>query len=80
MPLLKKPEMVGSFHNIYEGIENLSSSYLKPYAKKETILNPKVDIYDGTTGSVPRLLPIIESSTSTKFYRQSNNYNVNCSL
>ena len=76
MPLLKKPEMVGSFHNIYEGIENLSSSYLKPYAKKETILNPKVHIYDA--GSVPRLLPNIESSISTKFYRCSTSYNRNC--
>nr|POF24123.1 hypothetical protein CFP56_78322 [Quercus suber] len=79
IPLLKKQEMVGNLHNIFESIENLSSAYLKPNVKKETILNPKVYIYDSTTGSVPRLLPNIESSTSTKFYRSSNNYNVNCS-
>ncbi|XP_075670305.1 uncharacterized protein LOC142640099 [Castanea sativa] len=78
IPLLKKHEMVGSFHNIFESVENLSSSYLKPYVNKETILNPKVHIYDGTAGSVPRLLPNIESSISTKFYRCSNNYNLNC--
>ena len=53
--------MVGSFHNISESIENLSSAYLKPYAKKETILNPKVHISDGTAGGgVPRLLPNID--------------------
>ncbi|KAF3966486.1 hypothetical protein CMV_009423 [Castanea mollissima] len=78
VPLLKKPEMVGSFHDIYKSIENLSSSYLKPYVKKETILNPKVHIDDGTAGSVPRLLPNIESSIYTKFYRCSNNYSLNC--
>ncbi|XP_030932244.1 uncharacterized protein LOC115958024 isoform X1 [Quercus lobata] len=78
MPLLKKPEMVGSFHNIYVSIENLSSSYLKPYAKKETILKPKIHIYDSTAGSVPRLLPNIESSISTKFYRCSNDYSRQC--
>uniref|UniRef100_A0A7N2MEJ9 Uncharacterized protein n=1 Tax=Quercus lobata TaxID=97700 RepID=A0A7N2MEJ9_QUELO len=53
--------MVDSFHNISESIENLSSAYLKPYAKKETILNPKVHISDGTAGGgVPRLLPNID--------------------
>ena len=68
IPLLKKQEMVGSFHNISESIENLSSAYLKPNVKKENILNPKEYIYDSTTGSAPRLLPHIESYTSTKFY------------
>ena len=71
--------MVGSFHNISESIENLSSAYLKPNVKKESILNPKVHISDGIGGGVPRLLPNIESSTSTKFYRCSNNYNINSS-
>ena len=71
--------MVGSFHNISKSIENLSSAYLKPNVKKENILNPKEYIYDSITGSLPRLLPNIESSTSTKFYRCSNNYNVNSS-
>ncbi|XP_065622823.1 uncharacterized protein LOC112000069 [Quercus suber] len=69
IPLLKKQEMVGSFHNIYESIENLSSAYLQPNANKETILNPKVHIADGTGDDVPLLLPNIESSTSAKFYR-----------
>ena len=72
IPLLKKQEMVGSFHNIYESIENLNSAYLKPNVKKESILNPIVHISDGTGGGVPRLLPNIESFTSTKFYRCSN--------
>ncbi|KAK7844926.1 hypothetical protein CFP56_010112, partial [Quercus suber] len=49
-----------------------SSAYLKPNVKKESILNPKVHISDGTGGGVPRLLPNVESSTSTKFYRCSN--------
>ena len=71
--------MVGSFHNISESIENLSSAYLKPNVKKENILNPKEYIYDSTTGSVPHLLPHIESYTSTKFYQCSNNYNINSS-
>ena len=79
IPLLKKQEMVGSFHNISKSIENLSSAYLKPNMKKENILNPKEYIYDSTIGSVPRLLPNIESYTSTKFYWCSNNYNVNSS-
>ena len=78
IPLLKKQEMVGSFHNISESIENFSSAYLKPNVKKETILNPKVHIYDSTAGSVTRLLPNIESSISTKFYRCSNDYSLNC--
>ena len=73
MPLLKKQEMVGSFHNIYESVENfISSAYLQPNVKKETILNPKVHISDGTGNDVPHLLPNIESSTSTKFYRCDN--------
>ncbi|XP_050250351.1 uncharacterized protein LOC126697403 isoform X4 [Quercus robur] len=69
IPLLKKQEIVGSFHNIYKSIENLSSAYLQPNVKKETILNPKVHIADVTGDDVPLLLPNIESSTSTKFYR-----------
>ena len=69
MPLLKKQEMVGSFHNIYESVENLSSAYLQPNVDKETILNPRIHISDGTGNGIPLLLPNIESSTTTKFYQ-----------
>ncbi|KAF3957790.1 hypothetical protein CMV_017228 [Castanea mollissima] len=69
---------VGSFGNIYDSIENLSTTYLQPNVNKETLLKHKVHI-SGSTGEVPLLLPDIESSlTSTKFYRCSRSQNSNC--
>ncbi|KAL4621260.1 hypothetical protein ACB092_06G215100 [Castanea dentata] len=78
IPLLKKQGMVGSFGNIYDSIENLSTTYLQPNVNKETLLKHKVHI-SGGTGEVPLLLPDIESSsTSRKFYRCSRLQNNNC--
>ncbi|KAF3957792.1 hypothetical protein CMV_017229 [Castanea mollissima] len=78
IPLLKKQGMVGSFGNIYDSIENLSTTYLQSNVNKETLLKHKVHI-SGGTGEVPLLLPNIESSsTSRKFYRCSRLQNNNC--
>ncbi|GMY08625.1 hypothetical protein FCV25MIE_03864 [Fagus crenata] len=74
--LLKNQGAVGSFGNIYESIENLSTTFLQPNFNKETILKPKVHISGGT--GVPLLLPNVESSsTSRKLYKcisSNNNY------
>ena len=59
---------MGSFGNIYDIIENLSSTYLQPNVNKETLLKHRIHISDGT-GEVPLLLLDIESSLmSWKFY------------
>ena len=71
--LLKNQGAVGSFGNIYESIENLSTTYLQPNFNKETLLKPKVHISGGT--GVPLLLPNVESSsTSRKLYKCNKNY------
>ncbi len=74
--LLKNQGAVGSFGNIYESIENLSTTFLQPNFNKETLLKPKVHISGGT--GVPLLLPNVESSsTSRKLYKctpNNNNY------
>uniref|UniRef100_A0A7N2MEY0 Uncharacterized protein n=1 Tax=Quercus lobata TaxID=97700 RepID=A0A7N2MEY0_QUELO len=78
IPLLKNQGTVGSFGNIYDSIENLSTTYLQPNVNKETLLKHKVHI-SGSTAEVPLLLPDIESSsTSRKFYRCSRSQNSNC--
>ncbi|KAL4621254.1 hypothetical protein ACB092_06G214700 [Castanea dentata] len=76
--LLTKQGMVGSLGNIYESIENLSTTYLLPNVNKETLLKPKVQISGGSTvAGVPLLLPKVESSStsSRNLYRCSNSYN-----
>ena len=75
--LLTKQGMVGSLANIYESIENLSTTYLRPNLNKETLLKPKVQISGGSTvPGVPLLLPKVESSStsSRNLYRCSSNY------
>jgi hypothetical protein len=73
--LLKKQGTVGSFEKIYEGFENLGTTYLQPNMNKETLLKPEVHISGGT--GVPLLLPnIVSSLTSRKLYGCANtNYN-----
>ncbi|KAL0003018.1 hypothetical protein SO802_016799 [Lithocarpus litseifolius] len=75
--LLTKKGMVGSLGNIYESIENLSTTYLRPNVNKETLLKPKVQISgDSTVPGVPLLLPKVESSStsSRNLYRCSSSY------
>ena len=77
IPLIEKQGMVpGSFGNIYESIDNLSSiNCLQSTVDKETLLKAKVDISDdgGTTNNeVPlqlKMLNVASSATSMKFYR-----------
>ena len=77
IPLIEKQGMVpGSFGNIYESIDNLSSiNCLQSKVDKETLLKAKVDISDdgGTTNNeVPlqlKMLNVASSATSMKFYR-----------
>ncbi|XP_030932869.1 uncharacterized protein LOC115958579 [Quercus lobata] len=78
--LLTKQGMVGSLGNIYESIENLSTTYLRPNVNKETLLKPKVQISGGSTvPGVPLLLPNVESSStsSRNLYRCPNYYGHN---
>ena len=77
IPLLKKQGTVGSFGNIYDSIENLSTTYLQPNVNKETLLKHKVNV-PGGIGEVPLLLPNIESSTSKTLYRCSRLYDNSC--
>ncbi|KAF3969298.1 hypothetical protein ACB098_06G166500 [Castanea mollissima] len=66
IPLLNR-EMVGGLGNIYESIENLSTTYLQPNLNKDTLLKYEVHISGGTR--VPLELPnVTTSTTSRKLY------------
>ena len=64
IPLLNQ-EMVGSLGNIYDSIENLSTSYLRPNVTKDSLLKPRAYFSAGT--GLPLHLPNVESSR--KLYR-----------
>ncbi|XWS07831.1 hypothetical protein CRYUN_Cryun41cG0026200 [Craigia yunnanensis] len=70
--VLPKQEMVGCLEKLYESLENLSDTYMQPKANKDTLLKPILSNYDA---NVPRLLPNIQSSTTTSLYRCGNSYN-----
>jgi len=63
IPLLNR-EMVGGLGNIYESIENLSTTYLQPNLNKDTLLKYKVHISGGTR--VPLELPNVTTSTTSR--------------
>ncbi|KAI3461374.1 hypothetical protein Pfo_018037 [Paulownia fortunei] len=63
--LLRKQEMVGSFANLYESIENLDESYIQPNQNKDTLLKPVAPV----SGSSVPLLALNEAPTVKKFYR-----------
>jgi hypothetical protein len=67
IPLLNE-EMVGSLGNIYDSIANLSTTYLRPYVKKDSLLKP-IAYFPAGTG-VPLQLPNVESPR--KLYRCSS--------
>ncbi|KAK9019435.1 hypothetical protein V6N11_053959 [Hibiscus sabdariffa] len=69
--LLTKHEMVGSLGNLYDSLENMSDAYILPSANKDTLLNPVVS---SNTANVPPLLPTVESSKQSGFYRCRNSY------
>ncbi|GJW62874.1 pre-rRNA-processing protein TSR2 [Tanacetum coccineum] len=70
--LLRKNSMVGALGNLYDSIENLSSTYMQSDQLKEAVLNPKVTKYD----QVPLLLANDDGPVAGKFYRcPSNCYN-----
>ncbi|GMI80675.1 hypothetical protein like AT3G09110 [Hibiscus trionum] len=69
--LLTKHEMVGSLGNLYDSLENMNDTYILPSANKDTLLNPVVS---NNTANVPPLLPTIESSKPSGFYRCDNSY------
>ncbi|KAF3957789.1 hypothetical protein CMV_017227 [Castanea mollissima] len=62
---LLNQEMVGSLGNIYDSIENLSTSYLRPNVTKDSLLKPRAYFSAGT--GLPLHLPNVESSK--KLYR-----------
>ncbi|KAL0003000.1 hypothetical protein SO802_016781 [Lithocarpus litseifolius] len=64
IPLLNQ-EMLGSLGNIYDSIENLSTSYLRPNVTKDSLLKPRAYFSAGT--GLPLHLPNVESSR--KLYR-----------
>ena len=64
IPLLNQ-EMVGSLGNIYDSIQNISPTYLKPNVK-DSLLTPKVYISGGTEGLLQ--LPNVIKSTHRKLY------------
>ena len=63
---------MGSFGNIYDSIENLSTK-----REQRDSWSTKVHV-SGGTGEVPFLLPNIESSTSKTLYWRSRIYNNSC--
>uniref|UniRef100_A0A2N9HCW7 DUF674 domain-containing protein n=1 Tax=Fagus sylvatica TaxID=28930 RepID=A0A2N9HCW7_FAGSY len=67
IPLLNE-EMVGSLGNIYDSIANLSTTYLRPNVKKDSLLKP-IAYFPAGTG-VPLQLPNVESPR--KLYRCSS--------
>ena len=67
IPLLNQ-EMLGGLGNIYESIENLSTTYLQPNVNKYTLLMYKAFI-SGSVGTLGLLqLPNVVTSTSRKLY------------
>ena len=75
IPLLNQ-ETVGSLGNIYDSIENLSTSYLRPNVTKDSLLKPRAYFSAGT--GLPLHLPNVESSR--KLYRcccQSVSHDIN---
>ncbi|EOY18349.1 DNA polymerase zeta catalytic subunit, putative [Theobroma cacao] len=70
--LLTKQDIVGCLGNLYVSLESLSETYIQPTANKDTLLKPMVSNY---TANVPRLLPNLQSSTSTiNLYRCNGGY------
>lgn len=61
--------MVGTFGKLYEGVENLSDTYMQPaYLDKDILLNPKTPV------AGPNVLGLLESPTANKlFYMCSQN-------
>ncbi|KAL8247653.1 hypothetical protein R6Q59_008869 [Mikania micrantha] len=64
--LLRKNSMVGSLGNLYDSIENLSSTYMQPNQSKDVILNPKIANYGA---HVPLLSLNADDSMNRKFYK-----------
>ena len=76
IPLLNQ-ETVGSLGNIYDSIENLSTSYLRPNVTKDSLLKPRAYFSAGT--GLPLHLPNVESSR--KLYRcckRVSEFNTSC--
>lgn len=70
--LLSKDGMVGlgTFGKLYEGVENLSDTYMQPYLDKDILLNPKTPV------AGPNVLGLLESPATNKvFYMCSQNCN-----
>nr|XP_023872816.1 uncharacterized protein LOC111985405 [Quercus suber]POE85359.1 hypothetical protein CFP56_70363 [Quercus suber] len=74
IPLLNR-EMMGGLGNIYESIENLSTTYLQPNLNKDTLLKYKVYISGGTR--VPLELPNATTSTTSRIFNGCDRYMCN---
>jgi hypothetical protein len=70
IPLLNE-EMVGSLGNIYDSIANLSTTFLRPNVKKDSLLKP-IAYFPAGTGVPLQLMPNVESSM--KLYRCESPY------
>ncbi|KAD7480066.1 hypothetical protein E3N88_03202 [Mikania micrantha] len=69
--LLRKNSMVGSLGNLYDSIENLSSTYMQPNQSKDVVLNPKIANYGA---HVPLLSLNADDSMNRKFYRCASSH------
>ncbi|KAE8647973.1 uncharacterized protein LOC101208014 [Cucumis sativus] len=69
--LLKNQTVLGSLENVYESVQTLSDTYMKPGQNKDILLKPKASIYCSTT---TKLLPdiVIDSSTTAKSFYLCN--------
>ncbi|KAI3748689.1 hypothetical protein L6452_11948 [Arctium lappa] len=70
--LLSKNSMVGSLGSLYDGIKNLSDTYMQPNSSKDSVLNPKIANYGA---QVPLLLSNDhDAPMAKKFYGCSNGF------
>ncbi|KAL0003001.1 hypothetical protein SO802_016782 [Lithocarpus litseifolius] len=63
IPLLKKQGTVGSFGNIYDSIENLSTTNLQPNVNKETLLNLKYKV--NVLASMRKMVSFVDPPSAT---------------
>ncbi|KAA3481711.1 DUF674 domain-containing protein [Gossypium australe] len=75
--LLTKEQMVGSFGNLYDSLENMNDTYIHSPENKGTLLKP---IIPNNAANVPPLSPTLEFSKPIGIYRCGNYPGSNCGL